>query len=527
MDNSMYRQYPFTVYTYDSVDSTNAIAKRAVSSMGSSLDMSVHVAGEQTDGKGRRNRHWLNTDEAVMMSIVQSTKLGANKIPILNLVAAAAVRNALLNLTGYGIDISIKWPNDIVTSERMEKICGILSEVLTISNTKYAIIGIGVNLNASEMPSDLLQPATSVFRECGRHIPVLDAVNEILNEYETQYDLMMSDTEAFLKRFSESCVSLGRHVSVINGDEKLYGIGESLAPNGQLVVKFEDGRTDVVYAADVSIRNQDVIDDRLAKKLLPKRSSKANKGDCGHAAIIAGSDDMPGAALMCTKACIRSGAGLTRVLIPNTLVPSFGVIPEAMLVSNDEGADKLIDWADAILIGCGMGVGDRTAGLLEKVLRSGKKCVIDADAINTLAVHRELLELLHDKAVITPHPAEMARLCEMKTAEVLKRFTPSAMGFAEKYGCNVLLKSSSSVIAAADGRLRYNDSGNNGLAKGGSGDVLAGIVVSMAAQGADPFDAAAIGSYLLGVSSEKALGFLHNRFIEATDIVDIISAELF
>lgn len=115
----------------------------------------------------------------------------------------------------------------------------------------------------------------------------------------------------------------------------------------------------------------------------------------------------------------------------------------------------------------------------------------------------------------------------MKTAEVLKRFTPSAMGFAEKYGCNVLLKSSSSVIAAADGRLRYNESGNNGLAKGGSGDVLAGIVVSMAAQGADPFDAAAIGSYLLGVSSEKALGFLHNRFIEATDIVDIISAELF
>ena len=236
---------------------------------------------------------------------------------------------------------------------------------------------------------------------------------------------------------------------------------------------------------------------------------------------------MPVCALRCTKSGIRSGFVLTRVLIPNPLVPSFGVIPEAMLVSNDEGAENVIVGAGAILIGGGMGVGDRTAGLLEKVLRSGKKCVIDADAINTLAVHRELMELLHDKAVITPHPAEMARLCEMKTAEVLKRFTPSAMGFAEKYGCNVLLKSSSSVIAAADGRLRYNDSGNNGLAKGGSGDVLAGIVVSMAAQGADPFDAAAIGSYLLGVSSEKALGFLHNRFIEATDIVDIISAELF
>lgn len=526
MDNSRYQFYPFTVYTYDKVDSTNALAKRAIAMKGMGMDMSVHVAGEQTAGRGRNDRIWLNTKDAVMMSIVQSTKLGINKMPILNLVAAVAVRNAMMRLTGNRVELTVKWPNDVLTSDRLEKVCGILSEAVRIDDKKYAVIGIGVNLNASSMPDDLLQPATSIYLQYGKYIPVLDAVNEILREYMVQYKLMMNDTDAFLKHFSAGCISLGRHVAVDDGERVRYGVGEKLAPNGQLIVNFEDGESDVIYAADVSVRNKTAVDEKLAKKLLPKRSRNANKGAFGRAAMIVGSDNMPGAALMSVKACVRTGAGLTKALVTPEVKPAFAAIPEAMLVSSDDEADKLIEWATAIGIGCGMGVNERTRALTEAVLRSKKPCVIDADALNMIAAYPEIKELLHDKAVITPHPGEMSRLTGTTTEEVVKNFSPTAIEFAAKHGCTVLLKSASSIIVSPDGTVRYNDSGNDGLAKGGSGDVLTGIITALLAQGAKPFDAASLGSYLLGASAERALDLLRTRALCAGDVIDAISEEL-
>ncbi|MCR5809710.1 MAG: NAD(P)H-hydrate dehydratase [Clostridiales bacterium] len=526
MDNDRFQVFPYTVYTYESVDSTNAVARRAIAMIGDSADLTVHVAGEQTAGKGRNGRTWLNTDRAVMMSIVHETKLNMDKMPILNLAAAMAVRNALVKLTDNKIDLTIKWPNDVLTSEKLEKICGILSEAVRLDGKKYAIIGIGVNLDAARMPGNLLQPATSVYLECGKHVYVLEAVKAILKEFDFQYKLLMSDPDTFLRSFAAGCVTLGRHVAVINGDEIRYGIGEKLAPNGQLIVNYEDGQKELVYAADVSVRNQTTIDENLIKKLMPKRPRKSNKGDFGRAAIIAGTRDMPGAGLMCVRACLRAGAGLTKALIPEQLREAFSRIPEAMLVTDDEKADELISWASAIGIGCGLGVNERTRALVEKALRSGKNCVIDADALNTMAKHRELLDLLHAGVVITPHPAEMARLMECDTEKVVKEFSATAIEFAARYGCCVLLKSASSIIVSPNGTVRYNDSGNSGLAKGGSGDVLAGIVTAMLAQGAKPFDAASIGSFLLGSSAEKALSFLHDRFILAGDITDIISSEI-
>lgn len=526
MENSKYYYRPYTVYTYDKVDSTNSVAKRAITMMGERLDLSVHIAGEQTAGRGRNDRVWINTDNAIMMSIVRGTRFSTNKLPMLNLVAAAAVRNALEIVTCHKVDFSIKWPNDIVTTERLEKVCGILSEVVRVEDRNYAIIGIGVNLNAERIPDGLLQPATSVFLQYGKYLNIRETVGVILDEFTSQMKLAESKPTEFLKSFAKECISLGRHVKVANDLTVRYGVGEKLSPNGQLIVRFEDGEEDVVYAADVSVRNLTPIDDSLALKLLPKRKRRSNKGDHGKAAIIAGSGNMPGAALMCTKACIRSGAGLTKVLVPESIRASFALIPEAMLVCDDKKADELIDWADSILIGCGLGVNERTAKLLKKVLLSHKPCVIDADGLNTLSAEPKLMELLHENVVLTPHPAEMGRLCKLETEEVIKRFSPTAIEFASKHGCCVLLKSASSIIVSAAGTIRYNDSGNSGLAKGGSGDVLAGIIAAMMAQGTKPFDAASLGSYLLGISAEKAIDFLHNRFIEATDIVDIIGNEL-
>ena len=526
MENSRYFEYPFTVYTYDSVDSTNAVARRMIDMMGGAADMTVHVAGEQTAGRGRKDRVWLNTEDAVYMSIVQYTRLSMERVPLLNLVAASAVRNALTKLTSHKVELLIKWPNDILVSDRMEKVCGILSEAVNFGRDKYAIIGIGVNLNARQMPSGLLQPATSIYLNYGKYISVYEAVKEILKEYDAQYRLMESDTKAFLKAYAKDCISVGRHVSVDDGKSVRYGFGDRLATNGQLIVRYEDGATDVVYAADVSLRNQVTIDEKLVKKLLPKRPAKANKGSFGRAALIVGSDGMPGAALMSTKACVRSGAGLTKALIPPSLRASFAAVPEAMLVCDDNEADKLIEWADAILIGCGMGVNERTKALLEKVLLSKKPCVVDADALNTLSAKGDMFKLLHENAVLTPHPAEMSRLTGKKTEDIVRDMTVTARDASTEWGCTVLLKSAMSVIAAPDQPLRYNDSGNTGLAKGGSGDVLAGLITGMLAQGAKPNDAASIGAFLLGSSAEKALDLLHTRFITASDITDIIGSEL-
>lgn len=522
MKNGKYRLHPFTVYTYEKVDSTNAVARRSIEVLGEAADMCVHVAGSQTDGRGRRGRTWLDTDDAVMLSIVQKTRLPMEKLPMLNLVAASAVRRAVMRLVP-GAELSVKWPNDVVTSDRYEKVCGILSEAVRSNGDRYAVVGIGLNLNAPQMPQGLIAPATSVYLATGKHVSHDDAVDAVLREYAAQYALFSEDPEAFLTEFAENCVSLGKHVKVIGAGSVRYGVGEKLSPNGQLIVRYEDGETGLVYAADVSVRSGGTVDEKLAKRLLPKRSPRSNKGDNGRAALIVGSPDMPGAALMSVKACVKAGAGLTRALIPPAVAPAFGAVPEAMLTLDDSRADELISWADAVCIGCGMGVSDRTAGLVEKVLKSGKPCVIDADALNTVSKYPELMALLHENALITPHPGEMGRLTGRPASGIAADLSATAAAFASEHNCCVLLKSASSVIASPDGLLRYNDSGTAALAKGGSGDVLAGLVTSMLAQGASVPDAAALGAYLLGTSAEKAMEFLSDRFASATDIIDVVA----
>lgn len=521
-----YSKHHFSIYRYESVDSTNDASRREIEKYGFSADGTVIVADQQTNGRGRNGRIWLNSDGAVLMSIIKITKLTMDRLPILNLVAALSVKEAVKKLTKGVVDLSVKWPNDLITKDRMEKVCGILSETVSFKGKKFAIIGIGLNLNARKIPKDLLQPASSIYLQYGSSLNIIDTVCAILEEFEVIYNLFIKDQEAFIKRYASDCISLGRHVSVDNGVSVRYGVGEKLSKNGQLIVSFEDGISDLIYAADVSLRNQTVIDDKLALSLRPKREPSSNKGAFGKAALIVGSDNMPGAALMSTLACIRTGAGLTRALIPESIKPSFASIPEAMLLTDDDEADALLRWSNAVLIGCGMGTEKRTLILLKKVLESKKPCVIDADGLNTLAKNKSLYDLLHEKIVLTPHPAEMARLTGKDVDRVLKNRTQTALDFAKQYGVNVLLKSDSSVIASPDGTLRYNDSGSSALAKGGSGDVLAGIITAFIAQGVKPFDAASLGAYVLGSSAEKSIDFLHNRFVTASDIIDILSEDL-
>ena len=152
---------------------------------------------------------------------------------------------------------------------------------------------------------------------------------------------------------------------------------------------------------------------------------------------------------------------------------------------------------------------------------SRKPCVVDADAINIM--DSELLSLLHENCVLTPHPGEMSRLIHTDIKSVIEHPVETAKSFSEKFGTVLLLKSAASVIAAPDGRIRYNISGNPGLAKGGSGDVLTGIISGLLAQGLTAFDAASCGAYLLGQSADAALSLLKNRALIAGDVLDSIA----
>ena len=153
----------------------------------------------------------------------------------------------------------------------------------------------------------------------------------------------------------------------------------------------------------------------------------------------------------------------------------------------------------------------------------GKRAVvIDADGLNALSRIENIANMLHDKAVLTPHIGEMARLTGLSTAYIKENQAEVAAKYAKQWGCTVLLKSYRSVIACHDGRIALNTNGNSGLAKGGSGDVLSGITLAMLSQGLDTFGAACAGAYTLGASAEEAMALLKERMLMARDVTDAV-----
>lgn len=285
------------------------------------------------------------------------------------------------------------------------------------------------------------------------------------------------------------------------------------------------GMTDEAHRDQME--REQLIDGAFIDELLAERKRYSNKGSNGKALAVCGSEGMSGAAVMASAACIRAGAGLTRSLVPKRIVSSFAALPEAMVLSDEEtDLSAQLDWANAVCIGCGIGNDPNSLIKLEKVLECGKPAVIDADALNLMARERSLLARLNAKHIVTPHPGEMARLTKSSVSEVLNDTVGFALEFAKAYGCTVLLKNAVSVIASPDGRLRYNASGNTGLAKGGSGDCLSGIITAMLAQGLSPFDAASAGAYLLGASADEALKLLKTRALCASDTVSALGSLL-
>lgn len=259
------------------------------------------------------------------------------------------------------------------------------------------------------------------------------------------------------------------------------------------------------------------------KPLLKYRSKFSHKGSFGHALLICGSYGKMGAAVIAAKACLRSGAGLLTVRVPKKGVDIIqSSIPEAM-VSADQNETIItdlpnIDKIAAIGIGPGIGTESDTEVVIKKLLNySVAPVVFDADAINILANNKTWLSFLPGNSVLTPHIKEFDRLTEKHDNDFDRLHT--ARNFALKHNCILILKGTYTLITMPDGNCFFNSTGNAGLAKGGSGDTLTGIITGLIARGYTPPQAALLGVYLHGYAADLCLKKINIESLLATDVI--------
>lgn len=246
------------------------------------------------------------------------------------------------------------------------------------------------------------------------------------------------------------------------------------------------------------------LDARALVRWLQPRPRDSHKGRHGRVLCIGGERGGGGAILLCAEAALRCGAGLVDVATREAHATALlARTPEAMVHACDD-VDAIaasLDAADCIAIGPGLGQGDWGRALLERALQADRALVLDADALNLLAL--KPLALPAD-SIITPHPGEAARLLGTQAADVQRDRIAAARMLARRYRCTVVLKGAGSVVVAPDGRLHVISAGNPGLAVGGTGDVLTGTIAALRAQGLDAFDAAACGALLHAVAGDAA-----------------------
>lgn len=271
---------------------------------------------------------------------------------------------------------------------------------------------------------------------------------------------------------------------------------------------------------------------------LPRRSPDGHKGTYGRVLVVAGSRGMSGAAVLCGSAAVRGGAGLVQVACPADAQPAVaagnpcymtaavcqrtdGTYSEACLAELVALAEK----ADVVAVGPGLGNREDVAlvvrGLLATV--TAKPVVLDADALNVLPPIPDDLAARTAPVVMTPHPGEFARLLGTTTAEVQADRDALAAGLARRHRCVVLLKGHRTVVTDGD-RLYRNATGNPGMATGGAGDVLTGLLAALIGQKLAPFDAACLAAWVHGHAGDLAAADLGQTALSATDLIDYLPA---
>lgn len=266
--------------------------------------------------------------------------------------------------------------------------------------------------------------------------------------------------------------------------------------------------------------------------LFVQRPPESHKGDFGKLLILAGSQGMSGAARLASLAALRSGVGLLKVGVPESIRAEVAAVAEAMVIGLPQTAkgalsasaweqlEPLLNWADAVAIGPGWGTAAETAELLSMLLTTDKTLVIDADGLNLIAEHK-LLNRIPKGAVLTPHPGELTRLSGQGSSCTHER-VEIARTLAQKYNAVIHVKSSASTTVTPDGSAFVNSTGNPGLATGGSGDILTGMIGALLAQGIPPAQAAWGAAFVHGRAADIAAELLGEISLLPTDVIAAI-----
>jgi len=309
--------------------------------------------------------------------------------------------------------------------------------------------------------------------------------------------------------------------------------------------------------------NLELLMKNEVSSLIPERRNYSHKGDYGHVLIVAGSRGKTGAALMAAKACLRSGAGLVTIGVPDSLseIVQSRVTEEMTLILPDKGdgtlsvkaSDMINDFlnekADVLAIGPGIGVSADTQKIIKNMIKnSTKPMVIDADGVNSIKGEREVFKKARAPVILTPHPGEMARLLSQKSEtnpsappftkegqggitvrvnDIEKDRINTAMSFAKETGTYLVLKGVPTIIAGSDGKAFINSTGNPGMATGGTGDVLTGMIAGFLSQGMKPVQASILGVYTHGLAGDIAASEKGEHPLIATDIIDKIPAAFY
>ena len=335
-----------------------------------------------------------------------------------------------------------------------------------------------------------------------------------------------------------TCVQADRTVTI-----GLPKRGLLVHPGAELAGKLEV--TDIGFPEQV-IEAQDIKANwttaSQAAKWVPRRPAVSHKGTYGRVCIVAGSTGMTGAAALASEAALRAGAGLVTLAIPKHLNPILeGLLPEVMTLPMPEteagslaasGTSTILEFAErtksVLAIGPGLSQNPETTTLVHQLVRENQKqglglrMVIDADGLNALAQTKELLSFLNGEAVLTPHPGEMARLTNTSIPTLEADRISTAQQFANEHSVTLVFKGAPTVTGTPNGDVWINSTGNPGMATGGMGDLLTGVIAGLMAQGISSEKAAALGVYLHGLAGDIAAERLGMPGLIASDVLKAV-----
>lgn len=294
-------------------------------------------------------------------------------------------------------------------------------------------------------------------------------------------------------------------------------VGQVLLPGARLCGTL--AVVDIGLAAEAIAAHPprtELLEADAVARLLPQRSAEAHKGDCGHVLVVAGSFGHTGAAQLASRAALRSGAGLVTLAGPASLYPVYAAgALEAMTdaLPDRDGwirfdrsrLERLIEGKTTIVVGPGIGTHPDARRVVRWLLTNARvPLVLDADALTVLALDRSVLRRAAAPVILTPHPGEMARLLGSTAPDVQGDRVGVTRRFAVEHACTLVLKGARTVIGGPDGTVWINPTGNPGMASGGMGDVLSGILGGLLAQGLAAGEAARLGVYVHGAAADRA-----------------------